>query len=314
MRYAAAHGACAVAFLLLGAGRSSAQSPEEQIRAEVAGYVRTVNSGNADALAALYVNRPGVGSLGDGQIYRGWSAVADLIRGVYQRVGPIQMTADSVRVMPLGEDAAVAYFRYRWVLGQGSARSVAGAMTLVFQRTPRGWRVAHDHTSTLQENDAPGPSAPVLADSGPPAPVRETSACVVTRVVDGDTVDCEQVGRVRLIGIDTPERSQAPYGGRAAQALARLVPVGSSVQLELDVEPRDRYGRVLAYLWTNGVLVNWAMVRQGWAVLLTYPPNVQYVDWFTAAQSQARETGVGLWATGGFDCLPAERRRGRCDE
>jgi micrococcal nuclease len=152
-----------------------------------------------------------------------------------------------------------------------------------------------------------------LIDSGPPRPNRETSTCTIRRIIDGDTIECAEVGRVRLIGMDTPELSQEPYGELASQALAGLAPVGSRVELEPDVELRDRYGRFLAYVWVDGLQVNWALVRQGWAVLLTYPPNVQYVDWYTEAQRRAREDGVGLWAVGGFDCLPVDRRRGNCD-
>jgi micrococcal nuclease len=135
----------------------------------------------------------------------------------------------------------------------------------------------------------------------------------VSRIVDGDTFECSSVGRVRPIGMDTPELSQAPYGGMAAQALRSLIPVGSQVELELDVEPRDRYDRLLAYVWADGVMVNWLLIRLGWAVLLTYSPNVQYVDWFTEAQRLARQEGVGLWAIDAFECLPRDRRQGRCD-
>jgi micrococcal nuclease len=87
----------------------------------------------------------------------------------------------------------------------------------------------------------------------------------------------------------------------------------TTVALERDVEVRDRYDRMLAYVWADGHMVNWALVRQGWAVVLTYPPNVQYVDWFTDAQRRAREESVGLWGIGGFDSLPRDRRRGRCE-
>lgn len=152
-----------------------------------------------------------------------------------------------------------------------------------------------------------------LIDSGPPGPIRETSPCTIQRVTDGDTIECAEVGRVRLIGMDTPELSQEPYGRLAAEALAALTPVGSRVELERDVELRDRYGRMLAYVWLDGAQVNWVLVRQGWALLATYPPNVQYVDWYTEAQRRAREDGVGLWAIGGFECPPVDRRRGRCD-
>ncbi len=163
-----------------------------------------------------------------------------------------------------------------------------------------------------QDPGAAREQAAVPADSGPPAPVRATRPCVVTRIVDGDTIECRGVGRIRLIGMDTPELDQPPFGRQAARALAAIVPLRSEIQVERDVEARDRYGRVLAYLWRDGRMVNWLMVRQGWAVLLTWPPNVQYVEWFTAAQSRAREERLGLWASGGFECLPVERRRGRC--
>lgn len=164
-----------------------------------------------------------------------------------------------------------------------------------------------------QTDTIPTLPAEALIDSGPPGPIRDTGPCTIQRITDGDTIECAEVGRVRLIGMDTPELSQEPYGLLASEALAELAPVGSRVELERDVELRDQYGRMLAYVWVDGLQVNWALVRQGWAVLLTYPPNVQYVDWYTQAQRRAREDGVGLWAVGGFDCLPVDRRRGRCD-
>ena len=154
--------------------------------------------------------------------------------------------------------------------------------------------------------------AQTVSQGGPPAPVREPQPCQVTRIVDGDTIECAPFGRVRLIGMDTPEAGQQPFGEMATEALNQLLAVGSEVALEPDVDARDRYGRVLGYVWADGVMVNWALVRQGYAVLLTYPPNVQYVDWLTAAQTAAREERLGLWAIDGFACLPIEYRRGRC--
>lgn len=111
----------------------------------------------------------------------------------------------------------------------------------------------------------------------------------------------------------TPESDQEPFGSQATAALAALIQPGSTVQLELDVETRDRYDRLLAYIWSGRLMDNWVLVRQGWAVLLTFPLNVQYVDWFTEAERRAREEGRGLWATGGFDCRPVDRRQRRCD-
>jgi micrococcal nuclease len=285
---------------------------EAEIRAEVARYVQTVNRGDADALAALYLRSPATGSLGDGQVYQGSEAITNLITEVYDAVGTIQMTVDSVTILPLGDDAAVAFFRYVWVFGNEPDQPSRGAMTLVYVRTASGWRVAHDHTSSLP------PGTPVYADEavlseGPRESVRETIPCELTRIVDGDTIECRRVGRVRLIGMDTPESGQEPYAEMATQALWSLLEMATTVGLERDVELRDRYGRMLAYLWADGLMVNWALVRQGWAVILTYPPNVQYVDWFTEAQRRAREEGVGLWGIGGFECPPRDRRRGRCE-
>ena len=152
-----------------------------------------------------------------------------------------------------------------------------------------------------------------VTDAGPRHPVRATVPCTVTRIVDGDTIWCSGMGRIRLIGMDSPESDQGPFGAEATSALAALIPLGTEVQVEQDVEARDRYGRLLAYIWDRGTLVNWLMVREGWAVLLTYPPNVQYVDWFANAQNRARAEQRGLWRKGGFACLPVEHRRHHCD-
>jgi micrococcal nuclease len=85
------------------------------------------------------------------------------------------------------------------------------------------------------------------------------------------------------------------------------------LRLEPDVLARDQYDRRLAYVWKDYRLVNWLLVRQGWAVQLTYPPNVQFVQWFSAAERQARAENLGLWALSGFACRPKEHRAHRCD-
>ena len=305
-----------IATLLLAlalAPPAGGQSIEMEIRTEIQRYVAAVNSGNAGAVASLYRNEPTTSSVGDGEIHRGWQRVADLLRELFAQVGTVRMTSDSVVVTSLGADAALAVLRYRWAFDRANAEPVSGAMTLVYARTPQGWRVAHDHTSTLPAVSAPLGAMSSRADSGPARPRRQTVACTVTRITDGDGIVCDRIGRVRLIGIDTPEMDQRPFGPQAAAALGALVRVGSVVQLEADVEERDPYRRALAYVWVGHSMVNWRMVRDGWAVLLTYPPNVQYVDAFTEAERRAREEKRGLWATGGFDCAPADHRRNRCE-
>lgn len=293
---------------LVLASPAGAQSVETQIRAEVDRYVAAINSTNAGAVASLYLSHPSVSSVGAGQIHRG----GDFLRDVYAQVGTIRMTTDSLAVTPLGTDAAIAVLRYRWAFERPGGGPVTGAMTLVYARTPQGWRVAHDHTSTLQPAISAVGAPLAVVDSGPTAPRRQTVPCVVTRITDGDGIVCNRIGRVRLIGIDTPEIDQRPFGQQAAAALGEMIRVGSIVQLEPDVEARDRYGRVLAYVWVGRAMANWRMVREGWAVLLTYQPNVQYVEAFTDAVGRARAEKRGLWATGGFDCSPPDYRRQRC--
>jgi len=151
---------------------------------------------------------------------------------------------------------------------------------------------------------------PVSCAAQQPAP--PGSDCQVSRISDGDSFRCLDGRRVRLAGIDSPESQQRPYGARSRAALMRLIPISSTVRLEADVAPTDRYGRWLAYVWTGSVLVNEAMVRNGWAVLFTVPPNVKYACRLAAAQKEARGRGAGLWAGHGFDCLPSDFRRNRC--
>ena len=147
---------------------------------------------------------------------------------------------------------------------------------------------------------------------GPTRPVRATTPCTVTKVTDGDSLVCSQAGRVRMLGIDAPELSQKPFGNQSRGALAAMIPVGSRVALEQDVQARDRNGRLLAYVWREGRLVNWEMVRSGWVVTLTYAPNVQYVDALRIAVKAAEKEELGLWAVNGFSCVPADHRRGQC--
>jgi len=117
----------------------------------------------------------------------------------------------------------------------------------------------------------------------------------VVRVLDGDTIEVELGGereRVRYIGIDTPEMGdERPEIRRLAfearRANARLVE-GRRVRLELDVEKRDRYGRLLAYVWVGDTLVNEELVGAGHAAPYTFPPNVRYVERFVEAARLAR--------------------------
>jgi micrococcal nuclease len=125
---------------------------------------------------------------------------------------------------------------------------------------------------------------------------------VVVRVVDGDTIHvrlADRIEKVRYIGVNTPEvhhprRGQEPGGPEAAEVNHALVS-GKRVRLELDVQARDRYGRLLAYVWVDDLMVNAELVRRGYAQVMTVPPNVRYQALFLRLQRDAREAGRGLW-------------------
>jgi micrococcal nuclease len=155
-------------------------------------------------------------------------------------------------------------------------------------------------------------SCVMLAACVPPLPGQARQACVVSQVVDGDTFRCAGGGRVRVIGIDAPERDQGEIYALSRTALGMLAAEGDTVELEWDAARTDRYGRLLAWVWRDSVLVNEAMVAGGWAMLYTVPPNVRYVERLERAQRTARRAGAGLWGRDGFTCPPASHRRGDC--
>ena len=138
------------------------------------------------------------------------------------------------------------------------------------------------------------------ADSPPSDGARATAR--VTKHTDGDTLWLSGIGKVRLIGIDTPEvygRAEC-YGRQASAFVERTVPLGSEVRYRLGVDPRDRYGRALAYLWLrDGRFLNRVLVARGYAQPLTVPPNVEYEEVFVRAARRAREARRGLWGRPG---------------
>jgi micrococcal nuclease len=137
----------------------------------------------------------------------------------------------------------------------------------------------------------------------------------VSAVVDGDTIEVRIGGRtesVRYIGINTPEmrhpvRGEEPGAREATEGNRKLVE-GQLVRLELDVQERDRYGRLLAYVSVGEMMVNAEMVAQGYAQVMTIPPNVRHQDLFLKLQREARLLQIGLWQ--GTGPLPPEPRVG----
>ena len=143
----------------------------------------------------------------------------------------------------------------------------------------------------------------VIADQS--ATAGRSDGVTVVRVVDGDTIVARLPGgdeTIRLIGIDTPEtvdprKPVECFGREASERTKALLPSGTPIRLERDVEARDHYGRLLAYVHRvhDGTFVNLALAEEGYAQPLTIPPNVAYTSRFTTAAADARRAGRGLW-------------------
>lgn len=136
----------------------------------------------------------------------------------------------------------------------------------------------------------------------------------VIAVYDGDTVSLSiggRVERVRLIGMDAPEMGQRPWGLKAKRRLEAIINLsGRKVSVEYDKEKRDRFGRLLAYLWTkDGKMINLLMVEEGLAAAFTKPPNEKHKALFKNAESKAKTKKKGIWGKGGLDETPEAYRK-----
>ncbi len=139
----------------------------------------------------------------------------------------------------------------------------------------------------------------------------------ITRIIDGDTIQALYGGvekRIRLIGIDTPEsrvnrkakkdanmsdhdlKTIIEMGKKAKAYVDGLVKRGDLITIEFDVQERDRYKRLLGYVYlSNGKMLNEEIVKAGYANVMTIPPNVKYKDRFIGAYQEAEEDKRGLW-------------------
>lgn len=120
----------------------------------------------------------------------------------------------------------------------------------------------------------------------------------VLRVPDGDSLvvrlESGRTERLRLIGVNAPELDQKPWGERARRFTRSMV-LDRRVVIEPGAEPRDKYGRLLAYVFIDGRMLNEELLRNGLAVRLTVPPNTRYTERFAAAEQAARAAGIGIW-------------------
>ncbi len=123
----------------------------------------------------------------------------------------------------------------------------------------------------------------------------------VSRVVDGDTMEIETGEKVRYIGVNTPESvkvgSPVECFGKEASAKNKELVEGKMVRLEKDVSDTDRYGRLLRFVYIeDGTFVNDTLVREGYARISTFPPDVAKAEQFKLAEREARDQKRGLWA------------------
>jgi len=140
-------------------------------------------------------------------------------------------------------------------------------------------------------------STTTIIEKGGQLPTDDTF--LVTRVIDGDTIEIEGGKKVRYIGIDTPEtvdprKPVQCFGVEAFNKNKELVE-RKRIRLEKDISETDKYGRLLRYVYVDGIFVNDYLVRQGYAYAYTYPPDVKYSEQFIQAQKEARENNRGLW-------------------
>jgi micrococcal nuclease len=124
---------------------------------------------------------------------------------------------------------------------------------------------------------------------------------LVSKAIDGDTIELSDGRKVRYIGVDTPETKHPTkgiecFGQQAAYQNAELV-VGKTVQLEKDVNETDRYGRLLRYVWLDGQLINKTLVEQGYAFARSYPPDIKRQTELQAAEQTAQLQNLGLWSS-----------------
>lgn len=141
-----------------------------------------------------------------------------------------------------------------------------------------------------------------------PKPVlsqQRTGLLEISKFVDGDTFwvlnEKGQNEKIRLIGINTPEarrtgRTEVEYFGKEASDYVKRVLAGRRVRLEFDVQRYDRYKRTLAYVYLDdGTFLNALLVKEGFARVATFPPNVKYAEYFLKLEREARARKKGMW-------------------
>lgn len=146
-----------------------------------------------------------------------------------------------------------------------------------------------------------------IYDNYPELSGKEPEEAVVARVVDGDTFETDGGKKVRLIGVNTPEKyGKVEYYGVEASAFSERRLTGKTVYLFKDVSETDRYGRLLRFVFVKGesTMYNETLLQEGYANVMTYPPDVTYSKYFVKVERKARDGQAGLWGGGAADPEP----------
>ena len=197
---------------------------------------------------------------------------------------------------------------HRWTLGQALVAVLLLAALLAGLLGARSCE--SNHSAAPQETLVTMLGEPLTSVPGgttsPGVIIVPASAIEVTllHVVDGDTIRVRMSDgreeRVRYIGVDAPEvawaDSAGEYLGTEASAHNEVLLASGPLRLQTDVEQRDRFGRLLAYVWAGEVFVNERMVADGYARARNYPPNLSRQERLWAAHDAAREAGIGIWS------------------
>lgn len=129
--------------------------------------------------------------------------------------------------------------------------------------------------------------------------VLASDSFLVIKVIDGDTIVAGGQ-KIRYIGVNAPEIHRTDRItqelGEKAKAFNETLVLNKTIRLEFDVQQRDKYGRLLAYVYVGDIFVNAKLLRDGYVSASVVPPNVQYADFFRKLETEARESGRGLWA------------------
>ncbi|MEM9202683.1 MAG: thermonuclease family protein [Actinomycetota bacterium] len=203
-----------------------------------------------------------------------------------------------------------------------AAAACTGADDSTAETTPGDGPVSLDELApaTTGPSAEPTDASPSTTEAAPSATVPDQADlepnAIIERVVDGDTIIVEINGareRVRLLGIDTPEsvaenRPDQCYGQESSDYLSGLLPPGTDVTLIRDVEARDQYDRLLAYVVRSSdqLFINLDLIEQGYAGVLIYEPNSYYRNLFEDAEDSAFAADIGLWGVCGGPDVPLE--------